>query len=183
MLSAIVFCGDEYASRLSRRGTKEDDFDIAQAMVSTLTGLVPAHVDGLLRDMIIIGPAGHDLALIADHAGCGLVEAETEAEGFAAAIAMARGPGLFLLKAGFRLETGFIEECRRHLRQGDDPLPLCIKGRRPETLFERLWPTRRPLAGLILPRGNGTMRPGETFASLSQRYRKEKPLRCRAFEV
>src|SRR5580704_2337689 len=102
MLSTIVFCEDKPADRPGR--------DLAEVLALTLASLVPAKVEGLLGDVRIAGPAGRGLSLVANHAGCALVEAENEADWLGLALQAARGPDVFLLRCGRAPEAGFIEE-------------------------------------------------------------------------
>jgi len=102
MLSTIVFCEDKPASAPSR--------DLAEILARTLASLVPAKVEGLLGDVRIAGPAKKGLGVVANHAGCALVEAENEAGWLRLALQAARGPDVFLLRCGRAPEAGFIEE-------------------------------------------------------------------------
>src|SRR5208283_4105667 len=102
MLSTIVFCEDRPANP-SRR-------DLAELLARTLASLVTAKVEGLLGDVRIAGPAGNNLSILANHAGCDLIEAENEAAWLGLALQEARGPNVFLLRCGRIPEAGFIEE-------------------------------------------------------------------------
>ncbi|MGB6325518.1 MAG: transposase, partial [Methylocella sp.] len=102
MLSTIVFCEDRPASSPGR--------DLAEVLARTLASLVTAKVEGLLGDVRIAGPARKGLGVVANHAGCALIEAENEADWLRLALEAARGPDVFLLRCGRAPEAGFIEE-------------------------------------------------------------------------
>jgi hypothetical protein len=102
MLSTIVFCEDKPASAPGR--------DLAEVLARTLASLVTAKVEGLLGDVRIAGPARNGLSLVANHAGCALIEAENETNWLHLALEAARGPDVFLLRCGRAPEAGFIEE-------------------------------------------------------------------------
>ena len=81
-----------------------------EAVARSLSSLVRATVEGLVRDAIIVGTAEDDLAPIADSAGCAFVAARSSREGFARAVAMSRANVAFVLEGGFVPQIGFIEE-------------------------------------------------------------------------
>jgi hypothetical protein len=84
MLSTIVFCEDRPACPSGR--------DLAEVLARTLASLVTAKVEGLLGDVRVAGPAGNGLSLVANHAGCALIEAENETNWLHLAPEAARGP-------------------------------------------------------------------------------------------
>ena len=59
----------------------------AEAVARSLAALVRASVEGIVRDAVIVGPAGDMLAEIANHAGCAFVEASSKAKVFRAPLA------------------------------------------------------------------------------------------------
>lgn len=164
MLSTIVLC-EETTGRAERRRV-----DPAEALVRTLASLVRANVEGLLRDVVIAGPEGHGLGVIADHAGCGLIEAGTEPVWLRHAIEAARGPDLFLLRSGHVLEAGFIEEAGDFVSGGGGA--SAVRAARlhaaPEKFLERLIPWLAPTAGVIAPRDLCLRAPSSTFRSLAR---------------
>jgi hypothetical protein len=177
MLSTIVFCEDKpEASR---------DRPLAELLARTLASLVTAKVEGLLGDVRIAGPAGKDLSFLANHAGCGLVEAVNEADWLGIALQEARGPHVFLLRCGRAPDAGFIEEARDFLasHSNDQPRAACLHAI-PESFLERLFPSLAPVAGLIAsrdrmlsaPRGGfsqrvGFVRPASVFYTRARRIR------------
>jgi glycosyltransferase involved in cell wall biosynthesis len=79
----------------------------------TLGALVPAAVDGLVRQVIIADGGSTDATLeIADDAGAVLVDG-----GLAAACATAREAWLLVLDAGTRLEPGWEPLAHAHIMQ------------------------------------------------------------------
>jgi hypothetical protein len=176
MLSTIVFCESFQRSA---------SVDPAERLVRSLSSLIRANVEGLLGDVAIAGPTGHDLGLIADQAGSGLIEAATEAEWLRGAIEAARGPQLFLLRSGFAPQAGFIEEAGDLLRAA--PTPAARLRATPESFVQRLFPGAAPLAGLIAPRDRClaalTAKSAMTFAALARFFSSAPALRTDARRV
>jgi hypothetical protein len=121
MLSTIVFCEDKPASPPAR--------DLAELLARTLASLVTAKVEGLIGDVRIAGPAGTGLSLVANHAGCALIEAENEMDWLHLALQAARGPDVFLLRCGRAPEAGFIEEAAEFLAANSKDKSLSQKTR------------------------------------------------------
>jgi hypothetical protein len=142
MLSTIVFCEDKPATGRN----------LTEVLARTLASLVTAKVEGLLGDVRIAGPAGKSLGVVANHAGCALIEAENEAEWLGLALQAARGPDVFLLRCGRAPEAGFIEEAADFLTANTKDRAACLRAA-PESFLERIFPPAAPLAGLIAPRG------------------------------
>ncbi|HEY5225798.1 MAG TPA: transposase, partial [Methylovirgula sp.] len=98
MLSVIILCG--FGGVAMR----------PDAVVRTLAPLVGASVRGQVRDVVLAGPPEAGLEIIAQHAGCAIVEAATEAEALRGAVAAARTGDLMFLRAGYVPQAGFFEE-------------------------------------------------------------------------
>lgn len=179
MLSAIVLC-EEHAV-----GSAQCDLDPAEALVRTLASLVTANVEGLLRDVVIAGPEGQGLGLIADEAGCGLIEAATEPEWLRGAVEAARGPDLLLLRSGHAPEAGFIEEAGDFIsRRGHAPEVRTARlHAAPEAFLERLFPRLAPLAGLIASRDLCLSAPSGPFRSLVRHVGRTATLRSAARRI
>ena len=179
MLSVIVLC-EESPGRVGPR-----KIDPAEALVRTLASLVRANVEGLLRDVLIAGPEDRGLDLIADHAGCGLVQATTEAAWLRRALEAARGPDLLLLRSGHAPEPGFIEEAGDFVsaRGGPSRARAARLYVAPEAFLERLFPRLAPLAGLIAPRDLCLEVPASTFKSLARQVGRAAALRTVARRV
>ena len=160
MLSTIVFCEDKPASAPGR--------DLAEVLARTLASLVTAKVEGLLGDVGIAGPAGKSLGVVANHAGCALIEAENEADWLGLALQAARGPDVFLLRCGRAPEAGFIEEATDFLAKNTkDKSRAAWLREAPERFIERVFPAAAPLAGLIAPLGLLLRAPRGGFSNLA----------------
>jgi hypothetical protein len=140
MASAIVF--------LSGKDAAAGRQDPALAFTRSLGALVPAAVAGLVRDVTIAGLAGQDLGTIADHAGCGFVEAEAEADWLREALALAKGPDCLLMCAGYVPGPGFIEELRDIENR---PNARGVFRAEPGSWHQRLVPRLAPVAAAIAP--------------------------------
>lgn len=142
MLSVIILCEMEQAP--GRAAVR------AEAVVRSLAALVGASVSGLVRDVVLAGPKEADLGFIADYAGCICVEASNEADYLRRALDIVRAEDLLVLRPGYVLETGFIDEVEDLLVQGAKR-----GGRRvcaaPESYWQRLIPSLAPVVGLIAP--------------------------------
>ena len=152
----------------------------AEAIVRTLAPLVAAAVRGLVRDVVLAGGPGHQLATIADHAGCGFVEADTEAEVLAGALAAARGDMLMFLCAGHIPEPGFFEEVEDLLAVGSPPgREARLLRAAPESFFERVFPLLAPVVGLIAARRRCDADRASAFMHLVASIRARRTLRRR----
>ena len=120
-----------------------------EALVRTLAALVPAAIEGLVRDVVLAAPSGNpDLARIADHAGCEIAEADTPTAVIAAGLKAARGDALLVLRAGHAPERGFFEE----MADLSDRLGLmgAVRVRAtPESFLTRLLPGLTASVGLV----------------------------------
>jgi hypothetical protein len=145
MLSTIVFCEDRPAGRPCR--------DVAEVLARTLASLVTAKVEGLLGDVRIAGPARNGLGVVANHAGCALIEAENEMDWLSLALHAARGPDVFLLCCGRTPEAGFIEEAADFMaKENGGKTRRARLHATPESFLERVFPALAPVAGLIASR-------------------------------
>lgn len=155
MLSLILLC---------RAGPDAAAF--SETVVRTLSPLVAASARGLLRDVVLVGAPGLDLPLIAEHAGCAVVEATEEGEGLQKAFGLARSNIIMAFYAGYVPEAGFFEEIEDYLnvRGSSDARRLRAA---PEKFFERMFPQIANSVGVIAGRGF-FQRPSMTsFASLA----------------
>ncbi len=122
----------------------------AEAVARSLAALVRAAVEGIVREALIVGPAGDNLAEIADHAGCAHVEASSMQEGLARAIAQARNHMVFVLEGGYAPLQGFVEESGDLLRA--DGFRGALLRRAPDTMMTRLAPSLARTVGAFAPR-------------------------------
>ena len=164
MLSVIILCGQASP----------------ETVVRTLAPLVQASVKGLVRDVVLAGATAGDLALIADHAGCAFVAAETEAEALRRAVSVARGGTLMIFQAGHIPEAGFLEELEDLLAAG---LSQASGGHllraAPESFLQRLVPQLAPAVGLIAVRELCTAKEITSFRHLRSLARGRNALRRR----
>jgi hypothetical protein len=159
MLSTIVFCEDKPASAAGR--------DLAEVLARTLASLVTAKVEGLLADVRIAGPAGKGLSLVANHAGCALIEAEHEADWLGLALQAARGPDVFLLRCGRAPEAGFIEEAADFLAANTKDRAAWLRAA-PESFLELVFPSSAAIVGLIASRDSMLDAPRGGFQNLAR---------------
>jgi hypothetical protein len=88
---------------------------------ATLASLVPAAIDGLVREALVVDAgAGEALLAVAEDAGAEAIRAAGEAEGLAAACGRARGPWILILPCGTRLQAGWEAAARRHIQRRAD---------------------------------------------------------------
>lgn len=112
----------------------------ARDLAGLLPVLVPAAVDGLVREVIVADPAPDEATLaLCEDAGADLVA------DLAAAAGRARGDLILALPADLRLRPGWEESVRRHLERGGGPALVCAG---PPSLMERLAGPR--LAGVLV---------------------------------
>ena len=97
MITAIIECRGE-----------------AGALASTLAALVPAAVEGVLRDVIVVASdADEETHRVAEAAGCRIVS-----DGIAEAVASARGEWLLLLEPGARPQPGWLQAIEMQVERG-----------------------------------------------------------------
>jgi len=123
----------------------------AEALARSLSPLVRATMEGLVRDAALIGPAADDLAGVADYAGCAYVEAATLAEGFDRALSETRGDIVFVLQGGYATPGGFIEEASDLLLEGRGFSGALLR-RAPYNLATRFAPGLAQAVGLLAQR-------------------------------
>jgi rSAM/selenodomain-associated transferase 2 len=97
-------------------------FNEAGHLSLTLAALVPAAVDGLVREVVISDGGSTDGTLeAADEAGAKIVtSAKGRGQQLAAACAVAKGPWLLILHADSRLAVGWETIALSHIRQQPD---------------------------------------------------------------
>lgn len=111
-------------------------------LAALLPVLVPAAVDGLVREVICADLGSTDATLdICEDAGAEVASDLSEAG------RRAKGETLLVLPAALRLRPGWEESVRRHLERGQGPALILESA---PSLVERL--TGPKLAGVLLPR-------------------------------
>ncbi len=172
MLSALILAAD-----LKNPPVKPD------ALVRTLAALVPAAIEGLVRDLTIAGLAGSDLSEIADHAGCEFSESVAAGEIVANGLKLVRGPHVLVLRAGHALEAGFIEEIGDFLNRSGAGERGALMRRKPEDFLGALVPALSPAVGLIASRQRLLDANAPDFATLVRRIKPRVTLRARGRRV
>jgi hypothetical protein len=120
-----------------------------EAIARSLGALVRAVVEGVLRDVTIIGPATDNLAPLADEAGCALVEAPSAGEGLAQALAQVRTEIIFVLEGGYGPPSTFTEEAGDLLPEIESSGGAILR-LAPDNLLTRLAPSlARPVGALV----------------------------------
>ena len=121
-------------------------------LVRTLGALVPGTIGGLVRDVsIVTQTASDEVRQVADHAGCALIEGERFADALRTAIARARSPMIFLLRAGAFVDRAFLDEVAQAFGpdQPDRGASAFVLREAPDGLIRRVLPDLAPAAGLI----------------------------------
>jgi glycosyltransferase involved in cell wall biosynthesis len=122
-----------------------------EALARTLTTLIGAAVEGIVRDVVVFDRGSTDQThRVADHAGCHYV---TDG-GIAAAIRQAKGEWVLMLEPGARLVDGWIEDVTRHIAKSTMPARFTrYRGDR-KPLFSRMFRPQHALAeGLVIRKG------------------------------
>lgn len=172
VISAIVLAPD---SRL------DDNLDQArEIVVRSLVWLVSAVVSGVVRDVVLAIPPGLGLSEVASQSGCELVDAESEADRIAEAVAAARESQLFILRTGYHPDNGLIGEVESFIRRlpPDSTAKLLAA---PETFMQRLFPNTAPVVGVLVPRALAEKR--TSFERLARGARRGARLHTRARRV
>lgn len=119
MFSAIIECGED-----------------ERALARTLSVLVPAAVDGLLRDVAVLAgmPADHRIVQVCEHAGCDLRPRDALRQ----VIADCRAEWLVFLEAGAVLEPGWTEALRVHAMGSSTAVRFTRSPRAKRTWLKRL---------------------------------------------
>jgi hypothetical protein len=169
-LSLILLSG----TRLARGSGPEP-------VVRSLSGFVPASVRGLIRDAILAGPADNELRIVADHAGCAFIEAESEADALGEALTLACGTEILILHAGHVPETELPEAIGDLVASSQSSQRGWALRATPDNLAERLFPALAPTVGLIAARKLCLGVEAPTFANLlkATRARSAPGLRMR----
>ena len=147
MLSAVILAFDTPPAT-PRRGRESAE---REAIVRTLASLIDACVAGLVADAVLVGPPNSGLEIIAEEAGCGLVEAVDARSGLARALPAMRYPDVLVLRAGHAPERGFVDELRDALAYGERDRAMVLRAA-PHSLLTRLAPQLAEPVGLVARR-------------------------------
>ena len=153
------------------------------ALVRTLVSLVPATVEGVVRDVTVLAPGADDgVRRVTDHAGCALVACGAFEAAFAQALGDARSERLFILRAGAAFDRGFVDEIAMLLGPTrSEPETVWLLRESPDGMLSRLLPARAPVAGVIARRDTpGLAAPVMGFADLVRRLRRARTVSSRA---
>lgn len=132
--------------------TKNDEEGLAR----TLAGLVPAAVEGVVREVIVCDRGSTDKThLLAEHAGCRFVADG----GLVAGIRQAKCDWLLILQPGARLAEGWIGPVMEHVATSSAAARFSpLRGSGP-SMLSRLLGRIRPLAyGLVITKKEAAAR-------------------------
>lgn len=149
----------------------------AEPAVRTLAALVPAAMEGVLRDVALAGPAAAGFEAVADHAGCLWVEADDEKAQLARGATALREPSVFVIVAGAIPEPGFVQELDDILRDGVFGAALRYV---PASFMQRLAPSLAPVAAQIVARDLLVTGRATRFADLQRLSRPARLMAARA---
>lgn len=150
--------------------------------VRTLASLVPATVEGVVRDLCLAAP-GPDRALadVADHAGCAFAAAAGIAEGIRLGTRDLRCPHVLVIVAGAVVDRPFLEELTAMLPGlGDAPRTLVLKAMRHD-LVGRLFPSAADAAAVLTSRSSLHSVQASTVDELARRLRPHRLFKTRAW--
>ena len=144
MLSAILVPSPATTGRSGAAGP----------LMRTLAALVPASVDGIVRDVALLNLLDDgEITALADEAGCRVVDGSDFAEALARAVSAARSTSLLVLKAGSVPSRLFGEEIMRSLDPEPEGSRSLVLREEPTGAFARMLPgCLAPVAGVILSR-------------------------------
>ncbi len=122
----------------------------SEAIVRTLSALVPAAIEGVVRDVALATPAASDdLSRIADHAGCEYVTAAA-GELMGASLAALKEQRILVVRAGRVPEHGFTGELADFAAWRGQSCGLLLEA--PNSLLTRVLPRFSRAAAVVAPR-------------------------------
>lgn len=143
----------------------------------TLAALVPATVEGVVRDVTLLQLDGADpLSSLADEAGCQVVAERDFPAALARGVAAARSPWIFVVAAGAMPSRIFGEEAARALDGRSTAAAALLLREPPRRLLARWFPSLAPVVGVILPRERLNGAPCASFAEVVRRARPARTL-------
>lgn len=148
--------------------------------VRSLAWLVSAVVAGVVRDVTAACPSSWPVADVMEHAGCELVQGESETGRLAAAATLARCERVLVLRLGFQPEGPLVAEIDA-AQPRLEPHAAALLLEAPASMMQRLFPDRAPVVGLLLPRER--LAGERTFRDLARAARGGLRLRTRLVPV
>jgi hypothetical protein len=155
----------------------------ASALLRTLAALVPATVEGVVRDVTLLQIGEDSLAGIADEAGCHMVEEGDFPAALARGVAGARASWIFVVKAGTVPSRLFGEEALRALEASPASGEALLLREQPKSFLSRWFPSLAPVAGVILPRARLAEVRCASFADVVRRAGRARTLPTSAFTL
>jgi hypothetical protein len=147
-----------------------------EAIVRTLTALVPAAVEGVVRDLALCAPREtKDLLRICDHAGCDFLALDYGAA-MGGALTQLKEPRAFILRAGRAPQHGYLGEVADLLAAGERAAVLRDA---PHNLATRLAPALSPVSALIAARADLQEAPLADVGRLAARLKGARTLKAR----
>ncbi|MGI3900042.1 MAG: hypothetical protein ACRYGP_19350 [Janthinobacterium lividum] len=155
----------------------------ASAFLRTLAALVPATIEGVVRDVTLVQVGQGSLAHIADEAGCQMVEEGNFPAALARGVAGARSSWIFVVQAGTVPSPLFGEEAARALEGSPETGSALVLREQPRGLLSRWFPSLAPVAGIILPRARLAEFRCTSFADVVRRAGRSRTLPTSAFTL
>lgn len=124
----------------------------AEGLATTLASLIPAAVDGVVREVIVCDAATKDaIAIVADHAGCTYLPRSSARDG----IRLARCEWLLFLEPGARLGDGWADALHTPTTADSVAMRFSCAPLSRLSWVERWRQGRRPLRdGLVVRKGH-----------------------------
>jgi hypothetical protein len=173
MLSALVLSPSLRAAAPEPRAS--------EAVARSLNALVRVAVEGVLRDVAIVGPDG-DLAELADAAGCAFIQTRSAQDGLARGAAQMRSEIGFVLEGGYAPQSGFAEEAGEFLLDPDHIRGALLR-RAPHSVATRFFPGLALPVGAIAARSAIDASAPRDLADLVRRLKIRRTLTVRAQRV
>lgn len=145
-----------------------------EALARTLTSLVPAAVEGVVREVIVCDRGSTDQTrLVAEHVGCSFLEGTDVSAG----ARCAKSEWLLLVEPGAKLVDGWIEAAIVHVETGRGAGRFTRSRHARRGLLERLLRRRRPLEeGLVIARRDVLAMTGEVSSQAIARAARSRIL-------
>lgn len=126
-------------------------FNDEEALARTLASLVPAAVEGLVREVVVVDAGSTDQThRVADHAGCRMMSADEMAK----AILTARGDWIMFLEPGAKPAGDWIEPVAAHISHARTPARFTQARESRQPFLRSVLRRQSPLRdGLIISKG------------------------------